>query len=90
MERHTPAAVLQLKYLSLRMQAAQPAAKKRDLLVLENKYHIGDKFYASNGSIDHKGLLIDRLFGDKPARDQLPAKPKPNFCAVESSLRRLC
>ncbi len=70
------------------MNQAQPSTgKKRDLLVLENKYHIGDQFYAKDGSIDHKGLLINRLFSDKPATGgKLAVKQKPNFCAVESSL----
>ena len=71
------------------MHAAQSAEKKRDLLVLENKYHMGDRFYASDGSIDHKSLLIDRLFSEKPAQSQSAPKPKPHFCALESSLRSM-
>ena len=71
------------------MQKPQSTGTKRDLLVLENKYHLGERFYGRDGSIDHKSLLIDRLFSEQPVSRNPQAKPKPDFCAVQSSLRSL-
>ena len=61
---------------------------KKDLLVLENKYHLGDEFYKNDGSIDHRGLIIDRLFqSDSNTSKGIKQKEKPNYGLVDASSR---
>jgi len=48
---------------------------KRDLIPLENKYHLGEDKYTDDGNIDHKALIIDRLFKG-PQSSQLLSKPQ--------------
>lgn len=54
---------------------------KRDLIALENHYHMGPEAYKPDGSLDHNGLVIDRLFG----RQKLVLGSKPDFSSLPKS-----
>ena len=54
---------------------------KRDLIPLENHYFMGNEAYKPDGTLDHTGLVIDRLFG----RQKPIVSSKPNFGALPKS-----
>lgn len=61
---------------------------RRDLLVFDNKYELGEENIKENGEIDHKSLTIKKLFGLKPS-ESIKQKEKPNFGVVEKSSSRI-
>lgn len=58
----------------------------KELLRLENKWSLGDEHFDSTGAIDHKSLIIDRLFN--PSKAQVGDAKKPEFKKVEVSQRK--